>query len=47
MYYFLFHNNRLIAGAFARLLRLLHLLRHLLFDRVEIEARAALHRGIF
>ena len=34
----------LLAGAFARRLRLLHLLRHLRFDGVKIEARAPLHR---
>ena len=34
----------LLSGPFARCLSLFHLLRHLGFDCVEIEARAPLHR---
>ena len=36
----------LLAGAFAGILRLLHLFRHLRFHCVEIEARAPLHRRV-
>ena len=36
----------LLAGAFARRLRLLHLFRHLRFHCVEVEARAPLHRRV-
>jgi hypothetical protein len=39
-------HSCLLASAFARRLRLLHLFRHLRFDRVKIEARATLHRRV-
>ena len=37
-------SSLLIARAFGSRFRLLHLFRHLRFDRVKIEARAPLHR---